>query len=393
MKVAMIGQKGLPVLSGGVERYAQELSERLVDEGHEVTVFCRKWYSGKIPYDGKVKRVFVPTIPTKNLDAIVHTFLSIFVAAWMKADIVHIHCVGPALLAWLPKLLRPSTKVVVTFQCLDRKQKKWGPFARFMLWLGERAACRFPDKTIVVSKTLLEYTRENFDADPIYIPNGVGLPKVENKTELIKQFNLEPDHYFIMVSRLVAHKGQKILIKAWQKARGENPKILRDMKLVIVGDGAFTESYVEEVKKLAFGDDSIVLTGEQTGETLHALFANAYAAIHPSAIEGLPLSVLEAMGYGKCVLASNIPEHMEMINSHGLSFRLDDVDDLAKKIIMMAEAPEQTKHVGRSAAEFVQANYSWDEISARIEMLYRNLLREPNKVPVIDWLTRRKPML
>jgi glycosyltransferase involved in cell wall biosynthesis len=386
----MIGQKGIPVISGGVERYVQELSERLVIEGHEVVVFCRKWYSGKARYDGKVKRVFVPTIPTKNLDAIVHTFLSIFVAAWLKADIVHIHCVGPALLSWLPKLLRPSTKVVVTFQCLDRKQKKWGAFARLMLWLGERAACRFPDKTIVVSKTLLEYTRENFNADPIYIPNGVTMPKGENKVELIKRFDLKPDRYFIMVSRLVAHKGQKLLIRAWQKARLTNPKLLGKMKLAIVGSGAFTDEYVKEVKRLAAGDESIVLTGEQTGETLHALFANAYAAIHPSAVEGLPLAVLEAMSYGKCVLASNIPEHMEMIRAHGLSFRLDDPDDLVRQIIMMVEAPAETKHVGRLAAEFVKANYSWDEIAARIEMLYRNLLRERKNSMVINWLTRRK---
>jgi glycosyltransferase involved in cell wall biosynthesis len=216
------------------------------------------------------------------------------------------------------------------------------------------------------------------------------MPKGENKVELIKRFDLKPDRYFIMVSRLVAHKGQKLLIRAWQKARLTNPKLLGKMKLAIVGSGAFTDEYVKEVKRLAAGDESIVLTGEQTGETLHALFANAYAAIHPSAVEGLPLAVLEAMSYGKCVLASNIPEHMEMIRAHGLSFRLDDPDDLVRQIIMMVEAPAETKHVGRLAAEFVKANYSWDEIAARIEMLYRNLLRERKNSMVINWLTRRK---
>jgi len=393
MKIAMIGQKGYPALSGGIEKHVQELSERLKNQNHEVIVFCRGWYSKENVYNGKIKRIFVPTFHTKHLDAIIHTFVSIFVAAWMKVDVFHIHGVGPALLAWLPKLLRPSAKVVVTFHSIDRLQQKWGLFARAMLRLGEIAACRLPDKTIVVSKTLLEYARETYDADPVYIPNGVNIPESKNTVELIKQFNLENNKYFIMVSRLVEHKGQKTLITAWKKARAAEPELLHDMKLVIVGGGSFTDSYVKELEKMTGNDNSIVLTGEQTGENLHALFSNAYAAIHPSRLEGLPIVILEAMSYGKCVLASDISEHMEIIRDNGLSFKVDNIDELTKNIIMMAETPELVTHVGNESAIFVKNNFSWNEIVDRAEMLYRQTVNLKKENTITEWLTRRKPLL
>ena len=388
----MIGQKGYPALSGGIEKHVQELSERLVNQGHEVTVFCRGWYCGQEKPVSGVKRIFLPTIHTKHLDAIVHTFLSIIWAAKNKTEVFHIHGVGPALLAWLPKLLRPSAKVVVTFHCIDRKQQKWGAFARLSLWLGEIAACRFPDKTITVSKTLTEYVKK-YKTEAVYIPNGVKIPKIENQKELLKQFGLEPDKYFIMVSRLVEHKGQKTLIEGWKKAQAERPELFAGMKLAIVGGGAFTDAYVKELKNIVAGDESIVLTGEQTGETLHALFTHAHSAIHPSLMEGLPIAVLEAMSYGKCVLASDISEHLEIVCDHGLAFRQGDAGHLAEHLIMMAESPDLTKHVGCQAAKFVQANFSWDEIALQTEILYKKILTENIENPVTEWLMRKKPLL
>lgn len=393
MKIAMIGQKGYPALSGGIEKHVQELSENLANKDHEVIVFSRGWYCGDLEKETKVKRVFVPTIRTKHLDAIIHTFASIVAATWMKVDIYHIHGVGPALLAWLPKLLRPSAKVVVTFHCIDRKQKKWGLFARLMLWLGEIFACRFPDKTIVVSQTLADYVRLKYKTEPNYIPNGVNIPSENKEKKLLKQFNLEPNKYFAMVSRLVEHKGQKTLIRGWQLARETRPDLFKEHKLVIVGGSSFTDSYEKELKALADNDKSIILSGEQLGKNLHALFANAQAVVHPSVAEGLPIAVLEAMSHGKCVLASDIPEHLEVVNQHGLSFRKGDAKHLAENLIMMAEAPELTNHVGQTAAQFVRDNYCWKEITTQIEVLYNRLNINQKENLLITWLTKRKPLL
>ncbi len=373
MKIAMIGQKGYPAASGGVEKHVQELSRRLAKQGHEVLVFCRSWYAKRMVQqpDG-ITQVFAPCLRTKHLDAITHVFCSIVKAARLKADIFHLHGVGPALLAWLPKLLRPSAKVVVTFHCVDRRHEKWNALARLMLHLGERAACRLPDRTIAVSKTLAEYCRVAYGTDVRYIPNGVTAPALVTNKNLAR-FDLAPNRYFLVVSRLVRHKGIHTLIAAWKIARERRPDLFADKKLAVVGGGAFTDAYVNELRAMSDGDDSIVMTGEQTGDVLAELFGHAYAFVHPSVSEGLPLTVLEAMSFGRCVLASDIPEHLEIVAEHGLTFRADDADDLATQLVVLAEAPEQVKHVGAEAATFVLNNYHWNEIAEQTDRLYKQL--------------------
>jgi glycosyltransferase involved in cell wall biosynthesis len=381
MKIAMIGQKGYPARSGGVEKHVEELSRRLAKQGHEVLVFCRSWYVDPSDRTDGVTRVFVSSLHTKHLDAISHTLFSIIKAAWMNAEVFHIHGVGPALLAWLPKLLRPSAKVVVTFHCVDRKHEKWSGFARAMLRLGEHAACRLPDRTITVSKTLAEYCRLSFGVEPRYIPNGVSAPMTFGSREL-HRFGLSPNAYFVMVSRLVRHKGAHTLIAAWKMARKQRPDLFANKKLAIVGNGAFTDTYVRELQTMRDGDDSIVMTGEQTGRMLAELFGNACALVHPSVSEGMPLSVLEAMSYGVCPLVSDIPEHLEVLAEHGMTFRAEDVNDLAARLIMIAEAPEEARQVGQEAARYVRNNYDWDEIALQTEMTYKQLL-QPKRQPFI----------
>ncbi len=371
MRIAMIGQKGVPARSGGVEKHVDELSRRLGKQGHDVLVFCRAWYCPASAPDDAVTRVFAPSIRSKHLDAISHTFFSIVKAAQMKTDVFHIHGVGPALLAWLPKLLRPSAKVVVTFHCVDRKHEKWGRFARLMLHLGERLACRAADQTITVSKTLTDYCHLAYGADTRYIPNGVTMPDACVTANELARFDLAPRRYLLMVSRLVRHKGAHTLIAAWKQARETHPEAMAGLKLAIVGGGAFTDEYVHELTRMADGDDSIVLTGEQTGQPLKELFAHAYACVHPSTSEGLPIAILEEMSYGKCVLSSDIPENLELTQRHGMAFQTGDVDDLALHLAMLASAPAQVAHVGAEAARFVEEHYDWDEIALQTEMVYK----------------------
>lgn len=385
MKIAMIGQKGYPSCSGGIEKHVEELSKRLARQGHEVLVFCRAWYTKDQGELDGVKRVFVPTVNKKNLDAIVHTFLSIIKAAQMDVDVFHIHGVGPSLLSWLPRLLRPGSRVVVTFHCVDRFHQKWGRFARLMLHLGEWTACRFPNKTITVSQTLTNYAAETYRANSAYIPNGVTMPEPSRDPSLVEVFGLVPDKYFIMVSRLVRHKGAHTLIRAWQSARAARPDLFSEMKLAIVGGAAFTDDYVHELHSLAAGDGSIVLAGAQSGDVLHELFANAYAAVHPSVSEGLPIAVLEEMSYGKCVLSSDIPECLELTAAHGLSFPAGNAEALARSMVMMAEAPPQTKQVGAEAAQFVKRFYNWDDIALMTSVIYEETFPHPIvEIPVVE---------
>ncbi len=377
MKIAMIGQKGIPG-SGGIERHVEELSAELAKRGHDVLVFCRPWFIWPIHAHRGIRCIATPSIRTKHLDTISHTFTSIIRAAWEDVDVFHIHGVGPALLAWLPRLLRPSSRVIVTFHCIDRSHGKWGPCARFFLRMGEHMALRAPGATIVVSKTLQTYVHMQYGTDTVYIPNGTRLDNGIPDMTKIKEWDLEPGKYLLLCARLVRHKNAHELIEAWKRLRAQSPNLTAGKKLVIVGGSAFTDDYVKELQALAAGEPSIVMTGNQCGEQIRALYAGSYAVIHPSTSEGLPLTVLDAMSYGKCVLSSDIPENLELTQQHGLSFRTGNRDDLVEKIMMLLEHPDLAAAVGKDARAFVARHYDWEDIGEQTMYLYEALNFIPN---------------
>lgn len=373
MRIAMIGQKGMPALYGGIERHVEELSSGLAKLGQDVSVYCRAWYTKDKPAEvDDVKLIYTPAIKSKHFDAISHTFFSIIHAVFSGFDIIHIHGVGPALLAWLPKLLKPEQKVIVTFHCIDRKHQKWGFIARMMLRLGEWSACRFADRTITVSRTLHQYCSEAYDSMTVYIPNGVKPNPASGSDELVK-FNIESKNYIVMVSRLVRHKGAHYLIKAFRALKDRYPEIVRDKKLVFVGDSAFTDDYVKELREMAKDDKDIIFTGYQSGETLKQLFEHAYVCVHPSESEGLPICILEAMGYGLPVIASDIPENMEVIEQAGISFANKSVEDLVAKLSIHLPEADKLKQIGKDAQEFVMKNYNWKDICQDVSGLYFDL--------------------
>jgi glycosyltransferase involved in cell wall biosynthesis len=374
MHIAMIGQKGIPTRFGGIERHVEALAVRLGAAGHRVTVFSRGWYApARAEFSKGVRVVVTPTIATKHLDAIVHTFTSTVRAIRDGVDIIHYHGVGPSLLAWIPRIFAPRIRVVATFHCIDRHHQKWNVFARFALGLGERAACSFAHETIAVSRTLQSYCDNSFSVHTRYIPNGISEP-TDAGDDLLAGFGLAKGQYIAMVSRLVKHKGVHYLIDAFKelKAMGATG----GKKLAIVGDTAFTDEYVAECKALAGNDPDIVFTGYQNGDRLHQIFANAYAVVHPSESEGLPIAVLEAMSYGKAVLASDIPEIMEVTRIHGLAFRSGSVKDLVRKLRHLLANPELAVQKGAEAKEFVLRDYQWDDIVAETETLYLQLLNQ-----------------
>lgn len=374
MKIAMLGQKGVPAAFGGIERHVDELSSRLAARGHEVLVYCRKWYLDLEIQNAKsktqnVRSVVVPTIRRKHFDAIVHTLIATLHALRENPDIYHYHGVGPSLLSWIPRLVRPHARVITTFHCIDRKHQKWGLVARIALRIGEWSACRFAHTTITVSRTLEQYCRDVYETNTIYIPNGIAAHATPSNT-LIKRFGLATDGYIAQVARLIRHKGVHLTIRAWQNLQHECPELLKNKKLAIVGDSVFTDDYVAELKTFAAGDSSIVFTGFQSGALLDELYANALFIVHPSLSEGLPIAVLEAMSYGKIVLASDIPENMEIIAEHGVACQAGDVDDLTQKMKALFETPECLPQAGAEARDFVLKHYHWDDITSEVLRAY-----------------------
>ncbi|MEK7139575.1 MAG: glycosyltransferase family 4 protein [Patescibacteria group bacterium] len=385
MRIALIGQKGIPAQFGGVEKHVEELSTRLAKTGQTVLVYCRRWYTPtNINVHQGVYLVHAPTIHTKHLDAIVHTVISTLHAMFIaRVDVIHYHGVGPALVAWLPRVFTPRSRVVVTFHCIDRQHQKWGRFARLMLRAGEWAAVTFAHRTITVSQTLQAYCEREYHAATCYIPNGVTLPAESVATEALATWQLTSGEYFIAVSRLVRHKAIHNLIEAFRQ-------VPTTKKLVIVGGSAFTDRYVAELHALADDDPRIVFTGYQHGAALQQLFSHAYAFIHPSESEGLPITVLEAMSFSKAVIASNIPEHREVVGQSGILFAVGSPTDLADKIQHALDYPERLEALGERGRMIVAEKYNWDDIVKHTTALYTAIMigvepMEMTAKPALRW--------
>ncbi len=373
MRIAMIGQKGVPAIYGGIERHVEELSVELAKQGHDVFVYAREWFTDKKikKYQG-VNIIHTPTLRTKHLDAIVHTLTSTIHALIQKPDVIHYHGVGPALLSWIPRLFSSKIKVVVTMHCLDRYHQKWGFFARFMLRVGEWAGCTFAHQAISVSKTIQGYCLNEYRTSTTYIPNGIKTNEHQNYS-LIDQWNLTPQKYILMVSRLVKHKGAHYLLEAWQIARQQNPELLKDYKLAIVGDAVFTDDYVAKLRHIARGDNSVVFTGWQKGQELAELYDNTALLVHPSENEGLPITVLQAMSYAKPVLVSDIAEHKEVVSDEDFWFSNTDVYSLANKIAELIQKPELLKEKGKANKILVEKNYRWEDIAKQTIAIYSSI--------------------
>ncbi len=376
MHIAFIGQKGLPSQYGGIETHVEELATRLVRLGNHVTVYTRPWYSqSKVDKYNGIKLISLPSIYTKHLDAISHTFIStIHACLFERPDIIHFHGVGPSLLSWIPKILRPQAIIINTFHCIDREHAKWGIVARTALQLGERACTMFAHEVIAVSRTLVNYISISFNKRVNYIPNGISPRRTATNDVIISPFGLRSFNYIAMVSRLVPHKGAHSLIDAWKLAREKEPMLLSNIKLAIIGGSAFTDKYVEQLHEQARGDNSIVFTDYQRGDVLKALFAGAKFIVHPSTSEGLPIAILEAMSFGKAVIASDIPENMEVISEYGVPFTTGNVVELSDKIIELAKDEMLCASIGHSAREFVELDYNWDDIARETNEIYEKRL-------------------
>jgi len=370
MRIAFIGQKGIPAQGGGVERYVEDLSLRLVKLDHEVYVYTRPHYSDPmLTVHQGVDLISLPSINTKHLDAISHSILASIHASFQNFDVIHYQSIGPALVIWLPKLLNSRVRIVATLQSRDYEHRKWGTFAKFSLKLGERLMCHFADEIIVVTEGMSRYVQEHYGRQARFIPNGSNLYS-STDSDRLGQFGLTPDNYIVAISRLIPHKGLSYLIEAFKQ-------IDSDQKLVIVGEGSFTNGYVNELHKLAGNDSRIIFTGLQTGETLAQLYQHSYLFVQPSESEGLSLALLEAMARSRAVLVSDIPENLSAIGQAGFIFANKDSEDLKRKLEYLLANPALTQAKGIEARVRIAEKFNWDNIAQSISQLYQTSARQP----------------
>lgn len=366
MKIFLIGQKGIPAKNGGVEKHVEELAIRLANQGHDVFAYARKNYNTeKLKEHQGVHIITLPSLGTKHLDAISHTFLaSLDLIFRRKADLVHFHSIGPSFLLFLVKIGKPRTPVIFTFHCQDYYHQKWGRLARLALKTGEKFACLFADRIISVSQELKEYIEQKYRKHPIYIPNGTTIHDKNCDQNILNQYGLEPKKYIFTASRLIRHKGLHHLIMAFRAL----PEL--DYHLVIAGEGFFTDDYVAELKTLANGDKRIIFTGNQTGDNLQALYENAALFVQPSESEGLSIALLEAMSFALPCLASDIPANREALLNTGFFFESKNIEDLRLQILKIFNDYEGAIKKGEEARKRIEAEYEWDKVASQVAAVY-----------------------
>lgn len=371
LRIAMFGHKRIPSREGGVEVVVEELATRMAKEGHRVTCYNRGGHhvSGA-EFDTQdrseckdVKIKTVPTVEKKGLAAVSASFFAAICSAFGRYDVVHIHAEGPASFCWLPRLM--GKKVIVTVHGLDWQREKWkGGFASKYIHFGERIAVKWADEMIVLSREVQKYFKDNYNRNTVFIPNGVTRPEKKKADLISQQFGLQKNSYILYLGRIVPEKGEHYLIQAFKQLE-------TDKKLVIAGGASDTDDYMKQLKELASGDDRIVFTGFVQGELLQELYSNAYVYVLPSDLEGMPLSLLEAMSFGNCCLTSDIPECTEVIGHHGFSFKKGNVEDLKEKLQQLCEQESTVHDYQERASDYICRKYDWDVIVRKTLMLYQ----------------------
>lgn len=370
LRIAMFGQKRLS-REGGIEIVVKELATRMVKKGHEVTCYNRSGHhvSGDEFDDTQekvylgIKQKFVPTIEKKGLAAVSASFFAALYCAFGKYDVVHIHAEGPAFFCWIPKLF--GKKVIVTVHGIDWQREKWkSGFASKFIRQGEKNAVKYSDEIIVLSKGVQTYFEDTYGRKTRFIPNGVTRPAIRHAEIITEKYGLIKDSYILFLGRLVPEKGIRYLLEAFKDVNTEK-------KLVIAGGSSDTDEFANELKELAKGDARILFTGFVQGQELEELYSNAYIYTLPSDLEGMPLSLLEAMSYGNCCLVSDIDECTEVVENKALIFKKSDVNDLKKTLQEVCVRADAVETLKRQAADFICNKYNWDEIVQETLELYR----------------------
>ena len=376
MKIAMIGHKRIPTRSGGVEVVVEELSTRMAEKGHDVVVYNRRCREEKIDSYKKVKVVEVKTFESSSLNALVYSFFATLKCIFKHYDVVHFHAEGPCAMIPLAKLF--GKKVVATIHGLDWQRSKWGGFASKYIMFGEKMAAKHADRVIVLSENVKKYFKDTYDCDAVFIPNGINPVTRAEPDEIVQKFGLQKDGYILFLARITPEKGLDYLIDAYKA-------IDTDKKLVIAGSIHPETEYISSVLEKAKGCENIIFTDFVSGKTLAELFSNCYVYVLPSDIEGMPMSLLEAVGYDARVIVSDIAENVDCLDGYGNSFAHSDTQSL-KDVLSFCLAhgelkdsdfkPEVSPAAVQQKRSELSAKYDWDRITDLTLDLYQSVQRK-----------------
>src|ERR1044072_2519082 len=365
MRIAILGTRGVPANYGGFETFADPLSTRLVARGHEVTVYCRAHYVSprQIEFQG-VRLKVLPTIRHKYLDTVLHTFLSALHAAPRRYDAALICNAANAPFSPILRVL--GTPVALNVDGLEHKRKKWNWIGRKYYRMAERLATILPTETVTDAKVIQDYYLARHRAESTMIAYGA---EVEQRLDpSVRRWRVEPNRYVLYVSRLEPENNAQMVIEAFKRVRTAH-------KLLIVGDAPYARDYIQSLKERARGDKRIVFTGFVFGRDYRALQQNAYCYVHATEVGGTHPALLEAMGFGNCVLTLAAPENIEAVGDAGIPY--SDEKDLADKLQMVLRAGSLVHAYRNRAQARVKERYDWDYVVDQYEDLFAKMAGKP----------------
>ncbi len=368
LRIALIGARGVVGTYSGIETYYEEVGSRLVARGHQVTAYCRSYFTPSLAEHRGIRIRRLPCLRSKHLETISHSALATLDALVRRFDIVQYHAIGSAPLSLLPRLM--GNVSVVSVRGLDWKRAKWGAFARGVLRFGEWSSAHCPTATVVVSETLQQHYAQKHRRLPHFIPNAV-IPGETRPVDRIGRYGLEKDGFLLFVGRISPEKGVHTLLEALRPLAGGK-------QLVLAGGSSYSDGYVERVRATAW--EGVQFLGRVDRETMHELLSNCYAFVLPSTMEGLSVALLEALSYGTCIIATDIPENLEVIGEAGLTFPVGDVNSLRSALKRVLEDPELARDYRRKASERALSRPDWEEVTRRTEELYYELIRRPGRL-------------
>ena len=353
MRIALLGTRGIPASYGGFETFAEEISVRLAERGHEVTVYCRERHP-EARYRG-VRLQYLPTIRHKYFDTLAHTCISTLHLLGHRVDAA-LYCNGAnAIFTLWPRPF--GMPVALNVDGLERKRKKWNRLAKSWYLVSEWFATFCPTVVVTDARTIEEYYRERYGKASTFIPYGAELGKVETSAALEK-LGLERGRYFLYVSRMEPENHPLEVREAFERV--DTP-----MKLALIGDAPYAGEYIRRVR--ATSDPRIVIPGAIYGTGYRELGSHCFAYIHATEVGGTHPALIEAMGRGALVLYRNTPENAEVAGDAGIPFEPGDLVEKIRLVLAMSE--EERERLRAKAEQRVRERYSWDAVTDAYEKL------------------------
>jgi glycosyltransferase involved in cell wall biosynthesis len=358
MRLAILGTRGIPARYGGFETFAEELSARLVERGHAVTVYCRRQHES--PWRG-VRLVYLPAVPHKYLETVLHAFLSTLHLLFDRPDVALYCNAANAIFTWIPRLL--GVPVALNVDGLERKRKKWNWLGRAWYLLSEWLSTFCPTALISDAQSVSDYYRTRYSKDSTFIPYGAEAGRVKT-TATLERLGLEPGRYFLYVSRMEPENNALLVRQAFERVE-------TDYRLALIGDAPYARDYIRQVRETS--DPRIVIPGAIYGEGYRELGSHCFAYIHATEVGGTHPALIEAMGRGALTLYLDTPENAEVAKDAGVPFTPDDLSEKLRYVLDMPEA--QREDLRARAAARVAERYSWDSVTTAYESLFLGLIQ------------------